>query len=79
MTPGVARRLDRDALVRWFFAGSAWGVGLAAFLTALNARGCALPCPDDAAFLTVLCIGTGLLTIGPLAAFAPRARTTEHA
>ena len=70
MAHAIARRLDRGALLRWFFAGSAWGLTLAAFFLAFNAPSCGLPCPDDAAFLTALCVGTGWLTIGPFAAFA---------
>jgi len=75
----IGRRLDRAALRRWFSAGTAWGLALAAFFLAFNARSCGLPCPDDAAFITTLCVGTGLLTIGPMAAFAPRARNRELA
>jgi hypothetical protein len=31
---------------------------------------CGLPCPDDIAVTTMTCVGTGILTIGPLAAIA---------
>jgi hypothetical protein len=79
MAYAITRHLDRGALARWFIAGNAWGLTLAAFLLARNMQACGLPCPDDAAFLTALCVGTGLLTIGPFAAFAPRARNTEPA
>ena len=70
MASAIARRLDRSALLRWFAAGIAWGLTLAAFFLAFNTRQCGLPCPDDAAFLTGLCVVTGWLTIGPVAAFA---------
>ena len=77
MALAIARRLDRAALARWFAAGSAWGLTLAAYFVAVNMPSCGLPCPDDAVVMTALCVGTGLLTIGPLAALAPRARNTE--
>jgi hypothetical protein len=51
-------------------AGGAWGLTMAAVLNAMALRQCGLPCPDDVAFVTLVCIGTGLLTIGPLAALA---------
>jgi len=78
MASAIVPRLDRAALLRWFVAGGAWGLTLAAGLLALNASTCGPPCPDDVAFLTTLCIGTGLVTIGPFAAFAPRPSNTEN-
>jgi len=78
MASAIVRHLDRGALLRWFVGGGAWGLALAAGLLALNASTCALPCPDDVAFMTKLCIATGLLTIGPFAAFAPRLSNTEN-
>ena len=72
MAFAIAIRLDRGALVRTVFAGSAWGLTLAAGLFAINAPQCGLPCPADIAVTTAICIGTGLLTIGPFAAFVAR-------
>jgi hypothetical protein len=72
MAPALARGLDRAALRRWFFAGSGWGLTLAAGFFALNAPHCAVPCPNDVAVTTVVCVATGLVTIGPLAALAGR-------
>jgi hypothetical protein len=66
----ITLRLDRNALKRWVAAGSAWGLTLAAFFFALDLRQCGLPCPADLVFTTMLCVGTGIATIGPLAAFA---------
>ena len=77
MVSAIAQRLDRGALLRWFIAGSTWGLTLAAGLLALNASTCGPPCPGDIAFMATLCIATGLLTIGPFAAFAPRLSDTE--
>jgi hypothetical protein len=45
---------------------------LAAGFFVVNAAQCGLPCPDDIAVTTAVCVGTGILTIGPLAAFAAR-------
>lgn len=72
MTFVLAQRLDRRGLSRMLVAGSAWGWMLAAAFFALNAPQCGLPCPDDAAVTTAVCVGTGILTIGSLAAFAGR-------
>ena len=77
MTLAIVHRLDRGALVRWFAGGSAWGLTLAAFFLAINAPQCGLPCPTDALAVIALCVGTGLLTIGPFAAFAPHASNME--
>ena len=63
MAFAIAIRLDCGALVRTVFAGSAWGLTLAAGLFAINA---------DLVGTTAICIGTGILTIGPLAALAAR-------
>jgi hypothetical protein len=72
MAFAIAIRLDLGALARIVFAGSTWGLTLAAGLFAINAPQCELPCPADLAVTTAICIGTGILTIGPLAAFATR-------
>jgi hypothetical protein len=66
----VVDRIDRGVLTRWIAAGDAWGLTLAAGFFALNASQCGLPCPADAALTTAICVGTGLITIGPFAAFA---------
>jgi hypothetical protein len=72
MASAIARRFDRSALLRLVFAGSAWGLTLAAGLFAINLPQCGPPCPADIAVTTAICIGAGLLTIGPFAAFAGR-------
>lgn len=70
MAAALALRLDRAALTRVLLAGSAWGLMLAAGFVAMAVWQCGLPCPDEVAFTTMTCVGTGILTIGPLAAFA---------
>jgi hypothetical protein len=72
MAFAIAIRFNRGTLARIVFVGSAWGLTLAAGLFAINAPQCELPCPADFAVTTAICIGTGILTIGPLAAFAAR-------
>jgi len=72
MAYAIVRRFDRSAFTRLVFAGSAWGVALAAGFVALNAPACGLPCPEDVGVLTAVCVGTGLITIGPFAAIAGR-------
>ena len=70
MSAVIAQRFPRGALTRMAVAGGAWGLMLAAGLFALNVPQCGLPCPADVAVTTAVCIGTGIVTIGPLAAFA---------
>jgi hypothetical protein len=70
MASAIAIRFDRSALTRMVVAGGAWGLALALGFFAMNYAQCGLPCPDDAAFTTLACVGTGILTIGPLAGFA---------
>jgi hypothetical protein len=68
----VTHRFDRHALMRMLAAGTAWGLMLAAGLFAPGALQCGLPCPADVAFTTAVSVVTGILTIGPLAAFHSR-------
>lgn len=63
--------LRPNALRRALLAGSAWGLATSAGLAILHYSQCGLVCPDDIALTTVLSIGAGLLTFGPLAACAP--------
>ncbi len=72
MTTALALRLDRTVLVRGILAGSAWGLALSAGFFGIALWQCGLPCPDDVAITTLISVATGLLTIGPLAAFAKR-------
>jgi hypothetical protein len=72
MTFAIAHCFERGALTRLVFAGGAWGLTLTVGFIALNAAQCGLPCPIDVAVTTAICVGTGLLTIGPFAAFAVR-------
>ena len=68
----IASRFERSALTRLVCAGSAWGITLAACFIAFNVPQCGLPCPADVAVTSAICVGTGLLTIGPFAALAGR-------
>jgi hypothetical protein len=70
MTSNLALRLDRTAMTRMFVAGSIWGLVLSAGFLINAIFQCGMPCPDDIATVTAACIGTGILTIGPLAAIA---------
>ncbi len=63
-------RIDCRALMRMIVAGTVWGLSLSAGFFIIALWQCVLPCPDDIAVVTAACIGTGILTIGPLAAFA---------
>jgi hypothetical protein len=70
--PTVVHHFDSHALMRMLAAGTAWGLMLAAGLFAPGALRCGLLCPGDVAFTTAISIVTGILTIGPLAAFHSR-------
>jgi len=63
--------LPPRALRRWLVAGSAWGIVMAALLTAQAAWSCDVLCLSDAALTTALSVAAGLCTIGPLAALRP--------
>jgi len=65
-------RFDGAVLRRMIAAGGAWGIALAVGFFAIGYAQCGLPCPEDAAVTTLVCIGAGIVTIGPLAAGAPR-------
>jgi len=70
MISALAARLDRTAMTRMFVAGSVWGLVLSAGFLINAIFQCGMPCPDDIAAVTAACIGTGIFTIGPLAAIA---------
>jgi len=70
MAFAAALRIDRTALTRMVIAGGAWGLALSAGFFTIALAQCGLPCPDDVVVSTAACVGTGILTIGPLTAFA---------
>lgn len=72
MTATLARHFNRTVLLRGILAGSAWGLALSAGFFGIALWQCGLPCPDDVAFTALVSVATGLVTIGPLAAFAKR-------
>lgn len=63
-----ALRFDRFALTRMILAGSAWGLIVSAGFFVIALFQCGVPCPTDIAVVTTACVGTGIVTIGPLAA-----------
>lgn len=75
MSAALALRVDRFTIMRGLMAGTAWGVAMSAGLFGLTLMQCgAIPCPDDTAFSTAVCVTIGILAIGPLAAFRRPAR-----
>ncbi|HWM46658.1 MAG TPA: hypothetical protein VNR11_07065 [Xanthobacteraceae bacterium] len=64
----LARLREPAALRRGVMAGAAWGIALAAGLTALSAWQCGGICLDETAWLGITSVGTGILAIGPVAA-----------
>ena len=71
ISPFVLQR-GPHAIRRALVAGSAWGIGMGLALTALKFRGCGVVCLSDVVIDTVVATVAGTLTIGPIAAFAPR-------
>lgn len=69
MTAAIALRIDRNVLLRGAIAGTAWGLAMSAGLSAMAFSACGIPCPDDIAVNTAVCVAAGLVTIGPLAMF----------
>jgi hypothetical protein len=64
-------RLHPRAVRRAVLAGSAWGVAMGLALTALKFQDCGVVCLSDVAVNTAIAVTAGILTIGPVAAFAP--------
>lgn len=70
MTTAFALRFDRAVLMRGLLAGTAWGIVMSAGFFGLALVQCGVPCPDDVAITTLICVATGIVALGPLAAFA---------
>ena len=68
----LALRLNRGTIARMILAGSLWGLALSAGFFVNAVLQCRMPCPEDVVIVTALCIGTGIITIGPIAGFANR-------
>jgi hypothetical protein len=68
----AAGRVDRHSLRRALAAGGAWGVVVAAGLTAAQFWACGTVCLDDVAVTTALSLTGGLAAMGPLALFGAR-------
>jgi len=73
MSPAfVILRLRHRRLPHLALAGAAWGLSLAAGLTAMDLARCGAVCLDQAATTAVLCMAVGMIGIGPLAALQLR-------
>jgi hypothetical protein len=72
MQSALALRLNRGSIARMVAAGSLWGLTLSAGFFVNAVLQCGMPCPDDIAVVTTICVGTGIFTIGPIAGFAGR-------
>ena len=66
-----AFRLHPRAVRRAALAGGTWGVAMGLALTALRFQDCGVVCLSDVAVNTATSVVAGILTIGPVAAFAP--------
>ena len=64
----VTRPSESDVR-RALAAGGAWGLILAAGLTAMSAWQCGGVCLEDVAFISATSIAAGILGIGPVVAF----------
>jgi hypothetical protein len=65
----------RHPFKRALIAGCAWGLPMAALLIAMSALACGGICLTDAALTTAISVITGVVAMGPIAAFPrpPRA------
>lgn len=62
-------RLTGRTALRVVAAGTIWGVALSVGLAALSFFDCGGICPDDVIATGVISVATGIVFIGPLAAF----------
>ncbi len=69
----LALHVDRAVLLRGLVAGIGWGLVMAAGLLGIAYAECGFTCDLDAATTTAISVLTGLVAIGPLAAFGRRA------
>ena len=65
-------RLNGSDLLRMLTAGSVWGITMSAGLAGMSAWNCGMVCLDDVAMTAATSIGTGILAIGPIAAYRRR-------
>jgi Mg/Co/Ni transporter MgtE len=65
-------RLAPNEARRGLIAGSAWGLVLAAGFAAMSAWECGGICLPEVALTTAVSVLTGVLAIGPVAAFGAR-------
>ena len=69
---GLRPRLTKRAWLRAVVAGSAFGLLLTTGLTAMTAWQCGGVCLSEIAINTALSLASGILGIGPLAAYGRR-------
>jgi hypothetical protein len=55
--------------IRVILVGAAWGLALSAGLFVIALLQCGVPSAHDITITSAVCIGTGLLTVGPVVAF----------
>ena len=75
MQSALVLRLNRSSITRMITAGTLWGLTLSAGFFINAVLQCRIPCPEDIAFVTAICVVTGIVTIGPIAGFASRPTT----
>jgi hypothetical protein len=65
-------RLTKSETLRLLAAGTAWGLATSAGLTGLMMWNHGVVCIDDVLTTTLVAVAGGLLTIGPIVAYARR-------
>jgi hypothetical protein len=55
--------------IRIILVGAAWGLALSAGLFVIALLQCGVPSAHDITITSAMCIGTGVLTLGPVVAF----------
>jgi hypothetical protein len=60
--------LSAATILRMVAAGAAWGVLMSAGFIGLSAWNCGGVCLGEVLHTTAICVGTGLVAIGPLGA-----------
>ncbi|HXF87614.1 MAG TPA: hypothetical protein VNK48_04570 [Xanthobacteraceae bacterium] len=65
-------RLTKSETLRLLAAGTAWGLATSAGLAGLTAWNYGMLCIPDVLATTLVAVAAGILTIGPIAAYARR-------
>jgi len=72
MQSALVLRLNRGSIARMVAAGSLWGLIVSAGFFVNAVFHCRMPCPEDMGLVTAICVGTGIIAIGPIAGFGRR-------